>query len=61
MFYVVAGMYVFGAIFFVFTADGEVQSWAKDDKSNGGICISSSQPRGYQDLNETRIQQITHL
>ncbi|XP_077983131.1 sialin-like isoform X2 [Glandiceps talaboti] len=34
VFYIAAGIYTFGAIFFIIFGSGEVQDWAKDDDSN---------------------------
>ncbi|CAG2217366.1 SLC17A5 [Mytilus edulis] len=34
VFYIAAGMYIFGAIFYIVFASGELQPWAKDSCSN---------------------------
>ena len=61
MFYVAAGIYTVGVILFVSTADGEVQSWAKDDEPDNSIYLTTTLSRGHLDSDERGIRLSTRL
>ena len=61
VFYVAAGIYTVGVILFMLTADGELQSWAKDNEADNIIHLNTTLSRRHVDSDERRIHQSTRL